>query len=752
MKYSLAVVALLLSACYFTGSVAKPVEGLNPELVNDNHPICTTVYNSVLEIHKSTNNWYFDQNTGMPGILNVREELPEKIEGRSVYFARHYNPGCGGACETYQLLLSNQEIPLNRSDERYITLVQESPPASTRGTTLVQSPEEVYFGLVETNEFLTLHQAKPEGYWEEACRIRLKPKSIDSISGLPADLILAIEQLKESQSAISRSEGNCGSSRTLDRWKYEFGNNLPLLLSRPWSLTEDGLFAEETYSKDLQGMRDWALMGIDNYDHMEAYEKHFTRLKDLLVRFYQEQFNWDAQKSNVVATDALQALVGASIRFYNYSPFVMEEERDIRKAILQGKGIDAIAFDYDAYRAGLQKLIGYPENLLTISVRNPSALKYLLDQGLEVDRRNAFGKTALMYAAQYNNIESVRALIEVGADVNAETYIPDDRCLYRIRTSGYTPLHYAARYASHDLIQLLLDAGALPYAKTELRYKKDDEKYPVDWLEENPVLEPGDIAALQKRLAMPSPEEAKKRSAKLNLEAERIYGEGDIGAAYRKLREAVQLDPDNYRALSNLSLVALRAGNHLQAVKAADQLIKSGVSDDMKAAAYFNFGITIEDYFKSDPQRWPLKLGTNRYYKEYLFDSLFMAQKLSPKGPRARKIIDYLKESANIDCDFSDEAYLSVSHSYDTRPIIGLGGYGQQRIALLSRGESAAEEICCTTDSRTGPKQKCTTRKESLKLGDYMLSLFFDQGFWLESEGYTPAYSVSVDGVACKQS
>lgn len=82
-------------------------------------------------------------------------------------------------------------------------------------------------------------------------------------------------------------------------------------------------------------------------------------------------------------------------------------------------------------------------------------LAQLLASGAEIDRRDEYGQTPLIYAitgkAQPQVLEM---LIEAGADVNAAT------------SSGWTPLMYAARDASSpQTVQLLMFAGADPTAR-----------------------------------------------------------------------------------------------------------------------------------------------------------------------------------------------------------------------------------------------------------------------------------------------
>lgn len=65
--------------------------------------------------------------------------------------------------------------------------------------------------------------------------------------------------------------------------------------------------------------------------------------------------------------------------------------------------------------------------------------------GTELDAPNRLGETALMLAALEGNLDSVRILVERGAEVNRP---------------GWTPLHYAASSGHLDVVRYLLDQHA----------------------------------------------------------------------------------------------------------------------------------------------------------------------------------------------------------------------------------------------------------------------------------------------------
>jgi ankyrin repeat protein len=101
-----------------------------------------------------------------------------------------------------------------------------------------------------------------------------------------------------------------------------------------------------------------------------------------------------------------------------------------------------------------------------IGVRSQlECMRCMLEAGADVNRANEHnGETVLHFVAGGKNTESVRLLLDHGANPNARTK-PGMKTygLWRdARVRGETPLHRAAAWGSPDVIQMLLDAGADP--------------------------------------------------------------------------------------------------------------------------------------------------------------------------------------------------------------------------------------------------------------------------------------------------
>ena len=80
-------------------------------------------------------------------------------------------------------------------------------------------------------------------------------------------------------------------------------------------------------------------------------------------------------------------------------------------------------------------------------------VRALLDGGADVDARNKYGYTALMFGAINGSTNSVRALLAGGADVNAKTRY------------GTSVLMLAAFTGQPEVVNVLLDSGADVNAK-----------------------------------------------------------------------------------------------------------------------------------------------------------------------------------------------------------------------------------------------------------------------------------------------
>jgi ankyrin repeat protein len=123
------------------------------------------------------------------------------------------------------------------------------------------------------------------------------------------------------------------------------------------------------------------------------------------------------------------------------------------------------------------------EPALVFAVRSgaPKSVAFLLKQpGIRVDATNTADETALMLAANANDLVSANLLIEAGASINRPNWTPlhyaaskghtammrllieNDAYIDAESPNGTTPLMMAAYYASPMAVKLMLEEGADP--------------------------------------------------------------------------------------------------------------------------------------------------------------------------------------------------------------------------------------------------------------------------------------------------
>ena len=86
-----------------------------------------------------------------------------------------------------------------------------------------------------------------------------------------------------------------------------------------------------------------------------------------------------------------------------------------------------------------------PRIIKTIESGDSDKVKRLIEEGADVNAKDNYGNTALMWASQHGYIEVAKLLIEAGADVNLR---------------GTTALMIALEEGHTEIVELLKEAGA----------------------------------------------------------------------------------------------------------------------------------------------------------------------------------------------------------------------------------------------------------------------------------------------------
>ena len=271
----------------------------------------------------------------------------------------------------------------------------------------------------------------------------------------------------------------------MDRWTYA------------------GVWEKEQY-ETLQNLKQDAASAIANYyetqfkiSKTEALEDAFDLLKAVDV-MYLRRYSSCAYTRIPNNQEIDTFLANANFDFFNDK---LDNECSYNRPSISNDGWVAAMLQTAIVQhrslSDIQKLISHLSNnpdpyllrepLHQAAPHYPEALALLLEiSPRSVNEKNAFGKTVLMYAVQYNNIESVKLLFNNKVDVNAvTTEITTENggssCNqnFHIQASARTPLMYAAWYSIPEILQLLLNAGA------DKKMVDSNKKTACDYLDRN---------------------------------------------------------------------------------------------------------------------------------------------------------------------------------------------------------------------------------------------------------------------------
>jgi ankyrin repeat protein len=632
------------------------------------------------------------------------------INNKSVYVRFALSHGCGGACEGEQVIASTEPIDNNKIYTTDFDSKEKSgmPAAADYGNSrFIKASDQNYY-LVSVNESIQIHQVNADASWTNACEISIKPTEQDYTKSSEATATReAVSRLKKSLEPIMGSYGNCGSLRAGQRRLASLSKNLETVIYRPWELEKQNSYTEGAF----EYLEKWSIKGIPQNSSYKVLMSELKKTVSVAKNLYAKQYSIGIEEAERLAEAAIKNSIGIAV-----NPAFPPQPEDRKKVleVLFEKGDISIIKALSADLASLDATENGGDTLIAAAINYPEALEYLLQQGLSPNTPNDFGKTPLMYAAQYNQLNSVEMLLNAGALVNEQTIIPNDDCNFTLSKSGMTALHYAVRYASKELVDVLLARGANPYAKTS----ENSGGRPIDWLrrytasssrEINTYLNKDDVGQLEKKLEMPLEEDIIKIVKKLNLEAEKQFQEGKKDEAYLTIKKALNIDPLNDRALANYAFIAVRTGKIMEGLAASQTVIANSSDVNQKANALFNYALACEDG-NIRYERYNGETYCRKYPLHYLLESY----KLKPSEGKVKRIIKTLKDGATPSCNFSFDIYVVGNLSY----------YGSGELLYVLHLKKSALDKTSITWSKDEKKYQPENLKESYDLGDYALDIY----------------------------
>jgi tetratricopeptide (TPR) repeat protein len=537
-----------------------------------------------------------------------------ELAGGRMYVAQTSRGGCGGRCETMSYHASTRpwgEVGNVYDPESYRRLGATTLTVPRYAHHWLKTADGRYYigyrgGDFEAGrEALLLVKLTGDGSWQNTCVVRTHPGELAEVdNGALRRALTSVRALDAAAGKLAGEDGDCGTLRALSWVNSSRARALEEALYKPWSWLGRGAPPDGGDALPPEVER-WAALGVFERHALESYREQRAETLDELADFYAEQFRWSRSEARSVAESVIATVADQSFHFPATNPVYYDRGAAIalRRAILERRPLEEIR----SIPASVGNIDGdddqREESLLSVAVEYPDALAYLLERGANPNRPNAFGKTPLMYAAQHNAVASAKLLLDVGADPNAATVQPSDNCYYSLNRTSVTALHYAVRYASVELVELLVDRGAAVFAKVRGDFGEPEGQLPLDWLrryaaadskERNPNIGIEDVPALAARLATPDVRALEDIALDLAVRAEAEYGAADAAAAYETLRLALEASPNHPRALSDMSLIALRAGRPAEAASAAWLLANSATDRKLVANAWFNLGLACE--------------------------------------------------------------------------------------------------------------------------------------------------------------
>lgn len=221
----------------------------------------------------------------------------------------------------------------------------------------------------------------------------------------------------------------------------------------------------------------WAMESYPNYQYFNEVINHgigFNKAIDMLTEHYVKTFNIDKNKAQQYARYVMIPWAARSVPV---------NKETLRYKILSGVPVHEIQTWIEDKKLKNEEFeeLETPhqaDEILMVSIHRPDVLKMLIEKcpandgnsnciGLNtnVNAGNSFGKTALMYASQYGFADSVKILLEAGANINAQTnpgvtkdgYCLSDICMVNAKR---TALMYAVQEGNLALAKYLIEKGA----------------------------------------------------------------------------------------------------------------------------------------------------------------------------------------------------------------------------------------------------------------------------------------------------
>ncbi len=195
----------------------------------------------------------------------------------------------------------------------------------------------------------------------------------------------------------------------------------------------------------------WAYGDVWSYREHKTYLNHAKAATRALEDYYSTRYGLSVPIAKQRAKIIFEQLTAAHFLIPSSDSYSGDFVKEI---LLRGEPLELLA---QALPQNSQEI--NERAYLLYAVENPDAIAFLLDKGADMNVGNWYGKTALMFAAHMNRPDTVKLLLQRGANANLTTRNNNEYWM-RFERSNRTALMYAAENSSIEVMRLLIAAGA----------------------------------------------------------------------------------------------------------------------------------------------------------------------------------------------------------------------------------------------------------------------------------------------------
>lgn len=256
---------------------------------------------------------------------------------------------------------------------------------------------------------------------------------------------------------------------------------------------------EKKYDILKSYFRYWAYQSIGNFRLYKAFWQEYNNAIEPLEKYFESNFNFDKGSNIYYTSNALNEFLNWAVgetKIYkdisplakimsnkNYSVSYIQDfifsnnpSQDdltiaLQAALLNQREKEILEL---LIRFGTRIDEGY-ESAIFYALENYENTNFLIQNGANVNQANAFGKTPLFYAIEFNRLDIIKLLLDNGANVNQKYINNNEKLALSANIGSNTPyfitfcalehtsknvLMHAAAYENVEILKLLISKGA----------------------------------------------------------------------------------------------------------------------------------------------------------------------------------------------------------------------------------------------------------------------------------------------------